>query len=34
MLYTTVCAKNFFAAVRQHPHICGQSVYEIFFKMN
>jgi len=26
MLYTAVWAKKIFAAVRQHPHICGQSV--------
>jgi len=31
MLYTAVWAKNFFAAVRQHPHICGQSVCMKFF---
>jgi len=35
MLHTTVWTKKFFAAVRQHPHICGQSVYmKVFFKMN
>jgi len=31
MLYTAVWAKNFFAAVHQHPHVCGQSVCMKFF---
>jgi len=31
MLYTTAWAKKFFAAIRQHPRICGQSVCMKFF---
>jgi len=31
MLYTTVWAKIFFAAVRQNPHFCGQSMCTKFF---
>jgi len=31
MLYTTVWANKFFAAIRQHPHSCSQNVCINFF---